>query len=42
MTLRFGFVGLDSWYNAFPTLEALQQSAEAEVVALAHRDARRA
>jgi predicted dehydrogenase len=42
MTIRFGFVGLDHWYNAFPTLEALKQTADAAVVALAHRDAERA
>ena len=42
MTVRFGFVGLDHWYNAFPTLEELKQNPDAEVVALAHRDAARA
>jgi len=42
MTIRFGFVGLDHWYNAFPTLETLTGSREAEVVALAHRDPARA
>jgi predicted dehydrogenase len=40
--IRFGFVGLDHWYNAFPTLETLKNTPDAEVVALAHRDARRA
>jgi predicted dehydrogenase len=35
-------VGLDHWYNAFPTLEGLKQSTDARVVALAHRDAGRA
>ena len=42
MTIRFGFAGLDHWYNAFPTLEALTQNPDAAVVALAHRDAARA
>jgi len=38
MTLRFGFVGFDHWYNAFPSLEALLRDREAEVVALAHSE----
>ncbi|MGH2587136.1 MAG: Gfo/Idh/MocA family protein, partial [Dehalococcoidia bacterium] len=42
MSIRFAFIGLDHWYNALPTLEALKQSPDAEVVALAHRDAARA
>src|SRR5688500_2504170 len=42
MTIRFGFVGLDHWYNAFPTLETLTGSRDVEVVALAHRDPARA
>jgi predicted dehydrogenase len=42
MTIRFGFIGLDHWYNAFPTLETLKSSRDAEVVALAHRDPARA
>lgn len=42
MTIRFGFVGLDHWYNAFPTLEALVRRKDARVVALAHRDEERA
>ncbi len=39
MTVRFGFVGFDHWYNAFPSLEAVLQDSEAKVVAIAHRDA---
>jgi predicted dehydrogenase len=42
MAMRFGFAGLDHWYNAFPTLEALVQHPDASVVALAHRDPVRA
>lgn len=42
MPVRFGFVGLDHWYNAFPTLDALVQHPAAHVVALTHRDAVRA
>src|SRR5215217_6815102 len=42
MTIRFGVLGLDHWYNAFPTLEALKQQPDVDVVALTHRDAERA
>lgn len=42
MPVRFGFVGLDHWYNAFPTLDALARNSEATIVALAHRDPARA
>jgi len=36
VAIRFAFAGFDHWYNAFPTLEALLQDKEAEVVAVAH------
>lgn len=42
MTIRIGFIGLDHWYNAFPTLDALKQRRDVEVVSLAHRDPVRA
>jgi predicted dehydrogenase len=40
--LTAAFIGLDHWYNAIPTLEALVRHPEVMVAALAHRDAARA
>lgn len=40
--LGFGIVGLDHWYTAFATLDALRSADGLRAVALAHRDAGRA
>lgn len=42
MAIRFGFVGLDHWYNAFPTLEGLRQNPDRGGGGAAHRDPARA
>lgn len=42
MTLRFGCIGLDHWYNAFPTLDALAARRDATLVAVVHSDATQA
>lgn len=42
MPIRFGFAGLDHWYNAIPTLEQLTRRTDARVVAISHRDPARA